>query len=117
MPANAHDGAQLVGDRIHDFTAASGIDIDVEGGVRSVRLEKCGERNGDPVVHALAEGFALPLAHADDGIGTAIDANLLAQRIAGAEQIVDDIGADDGDVGTVRVFNFSERPAQFDIEV
>ena len=80
-------------------------------------LEEGGERDGDPVVHALAEHFALALAHANDGVGRAVDANLLAQRIAGAKQVVDDVGADDGDVGAVRVFDLGEGAAQFDIEV
>jgi hypothetical protein len=43
-----------------------------------------------------AQHLALALANADHGVGSAIDANLLAQRIAGPEHVVDNVGADDG---------------------
>jgi hypothetical protein len=82
VAAGAHDGAQLVDDIVHDLAAAAGVDVDGEGCVCVVGMEKCGEGNGDPVVHAHAEHFALALADADDRIGCAIDTNFLAQRIA-----------------------------------
>ena len=85
--------------------------------MRAELLEKRGKRNSDPVIHALAKHFALALADADDGVGRAGDANFLAQRIARAEQVIDHIGADDGDVGAVRIFDFGEGAAQFDIEI
>ncbi len=105
------------GDDIHDFAAAAGIDVNVHGGVRAVGLEKSGERDGHPVVHALAQHFALAFGDADHRVGSAVDANLFAERVAGAEHVVDDVGADDGDVGAVLVFDLGEGAAEFDVEV
>ena len=80
-------------------------------------MEKCGERNNDPVVHAHAQHLALALANPNHRIGRSIDANLLAERVAGAQHIVDNVIADDGDAGAMFVLEFSEGAPFVDIEI
>src|SRR5580704_3797966 len=117
MAADAHDGAQFAGDNIHRIGAASGIDVNVHGGVRAVRLEKSGERNAHPVVHAGTHHFALAFGNANHRIGSAVDANLFAERVAGPEHIFNDVGADNGHVSAVLVLEFGEGSADLDVEI
>ena len=69
--------------------------------VRSVLLQVDGDRDQHVVVGALAQRLAFFLADADHLIGPAVDANLLADRIGAAQQVLDDVGADDGDLQVI----------------
>ncbi len=91
--------------------------MNAQGAMCAVGLQETGERYRHPVIHAAAEHLALPLANADDGVRRAVNANLLAERIARAEHIVHDVGADDCNVRRVRVFDFGKSAADFDIQV
>ncbi len=117
MAAGTHDGADLVHDVVGDFAAAAGVDVDIHALVSAVLLEEGLKGDGDPVVHAGTEHFALGFADANDGVGRAADADLLAERVAGAEDVVNDVGTDDGDVGAVLVLNLSEGAAKLNVEV
>ena len=82
MADGAQDDAHLVGRRAPaDRRRRTRARVDGEAAVRAVGVEKGGERDGDPVVLALAQGLALALAHADDGVVLAVDADLFAQRV------------------------------------
>ena len=94
----AQDDADLIGGELQWIADAIGARIEGEAAVGAVGIEEGGERNGDPVVLALAEGLAFALADADDGVVFAVDADLFAERVFAAHLVVDDVGPDERDV-------------------
>ena len=63
------------------------------------------------------EGFALAVADADDGVGDAVDADLFADGVAVAEQVVDDVVAYDDVLGGVVLVAGREAAADGDVDV
>ena len=75
------------------------------------------DRHPNPVVLALPQRLSLLLAHADDGVRHAVDADLLSDRVGALEQVVFHVGPDDGDVGAMRFFGLREAAALGDVHV
>ena len=107
----------MVGNRVHHRAPASGVHVNSHAILRAVILQKCREGNRDPVVHALAQHLALAFTHADQRVGRSADTNLLAQRIARAEHVIHNVAAHQGNVGAVRVLDFSERAPGGEIQI
>ena len=117
VAARTHDHAHFVFGALHDLRLAVGAGIDVDRIVIAVDLLVGGDGYGDPVVLRLAEGLALAVADSDDGEGDAVDANFFADRIAVAQQVVDNVVSNNGVVGGVFVVGWGKAAAQRDVDV
>ena len=113
----AHNLAGLVAGELHLRGAVAGLGVDGEGFRGAVGALEGGERHGDPVVLALAERLALLFAEANDGIGHAVDADLLADGVFALEEVFFDVRADEADVRGVVVVGLREAAAFDDVEV
>ena len=58
-----------------------GARIDGQAAVRSIGVEEGRQRDGDPVVLALPQRLALALAHANDRVVVAVDADFFADGV------------------------------------
>ena len=76
-----------------------------------------GEGHGDEVILRGAEGAALLFNDADDGVGDAIGAELLADGVGAGEEVFLDVGADESDVRGVLLVGVGEVAAGGDVEV
>ena len=81
--------------------------------MQPVRVHIGAQGDVDIVVLALAERGALPLALAHDGVHVAIDANLLADRVFAAQQVLHHVVAHDGDVRAFFLIGLSELAAGY----
>ncbi len=82
VAARAHDHAHLILGALHHLGIAIGAGVDVDRIVVAIDLLIGGDGDGDPVVLRLAERVALAVAHADNGIGNAVHADLFADGVA-----------------------------------
>ena len=57
------------------------------------------------------------LADADHRVGHAIDANLLAQRIALPQHVIHNVGTHNGHMRRVRIFHLGECAPRRDIQI
>ena len=117
VAAGTDQDADLVGGGIEHGTGGARLDVDDERLRGAVALLVGGEGDGDPVILAGAKGASLLFADADDAVGRAVDAQLLAERVHADEEVIDDVGADDGDVRGVLFVAFGEAAALNDVEV
>src|SRR5678815_870217 len=108
MAPGAQNGAGLVDGGVQFRAYAVGLARNTNAGVRSKLFQICSDRDGHVVVAALAQRGSLLLAHADDAVHFAFDANLLAQRIYRGKKIVHDVGANHSDLRTVLLIVFIE---------
>jgi len=107
----------LVGSVFENLACFTGFDVDGEGFGRAVALLICGKRYRNPVILACAKGAALLLADANNGVRRAVDAEVLADGVDAGEEVVLDVGADDGDVGGVLLVGVGEAAALHDVQV
>src|ERR1700730_3314374 len=82
-----------------------------------MRVQKGRQRNVNQIVLALAEGLALPLSNAYDGVDFAVDADLFAERISVRKKIIGNVSADDGDAVGQVVIGLRKGPAEGDVDV
>ena len=111
------NGAGLVDGGVQLRAHAVGLARNTNAGVRSELLQISGDRDRHVVVAALAQRGSLLLAHANDPVHLALDANLLAQRIHGGKKIVHDVGANHAHLRTVFLIVFVEHAAGGEIEI
>src|SRR5215472_679179 len=78
---------------------------------RSIYLEVGLDGNGNKTVLRMTEYAAFRDGHANDGEGSALDLDGLADRIAVAEQVVLNVLSDDSYGGVVIVFDLGEIAA------
>jgi hypothetical protein len=65
----------------------------------------------------LPKGAALLLGDANDGVRRPVHAQLLPQRVYSGEEMILDIGPDNGDPGGTIFVRFGEAPALLNVEV
>ena len=117
VAGGAHEDTDFVGGGFEPGAGRAGLDVDGEGLLGAVGLLVGGEGDADEVILRGAEGAALLFDDADDGVGDAVGAELLAEGLDAGEEVFLDVGADDGDVGGVFFVGGSEVAALGDVEV
>src|SRR6185437_3272408 len=120
MASRAQNHAHLVHGIRHGYADAVTFAPDLNAVavvVRAVFRDEGRERQHDPVVAALAESFAFFFSYADDRVRVAVNTNLFADWIGGANQVLENV-VSDYDYLTIRVLvGIADVEAVHDIEV
>jgi hypothetical protein len=117
VAASAHHDAHLVFSALHGDGAAAGAHVDAQRVVVAVGLQVGGDGHGHPVVLRLAQRFSLAVADADDGIRDAVDANLFAEWVSIAQQVVHNVVTHNDVVGAYVVVGGRKSASYHNVEV